>query len=120
MRVASGGTGAVLGAEHVGAGSPESLFIAAGAFERRAALVDAKRTRCRTSEIAGWAGVVVARRADTLTHTPLRLMTLPRLTAGPSSPRRWLGSGLRSGEMPTRCPWRHLAANWGHDAECVF
>jgi hypothetical protein len=61
------------------------MINAAGAFERRAALVAAKRTRCRTSEIAGWVGVVVARRADTLTRTPLRLNDQPRLTARFSS-----------------------------------
>ena len=77
--------------------------------------MDAKRTRCRTSEIAGWVGVVVARRDDTLTHTPLRLMNRPRLTAGFCL---WfsgwrVGSGRKSGDMPTRLPWRHLAAKGG-------
>ena len=97
-----------------------SIFIAAGAFERRAALVAAKRTRCRTSEIAGWVGVVVARRDNTLTHTPLRMTNPLRLTARFFSLGRWVGTGPRSGDMPTRFPCRHLAATRGHDAECVF
>ena len=97
-----------------------NLFNAAGAFERRAALVAAKRTRCRTSEIAGWAGVVVARRADTLTHTPLRMVNRSRLTARLFSSGWRAGTALRSGDMPTRLPWWDLAANRGHDAECVF
>jgi len=75
--------------------------------------VAAKRTRCRTSEIAGWAGVVVARRADTLTHTPLRLMNPPRLTARLFSSGWRAGTALRSGDMPPRLPWRHLAATGG-------
>ena len=56
---------------------------------------------------------MVARRADTLTHTPLPMTTPRRLIAGFSFSGRWVGFGLRSGDMPTRFPWRHLAANGG-------
>jgi len=55
----------------------------------------------------------VARRADTLTHTPLRLMNRLRLTARFFSSGWRAGNALRSGDMLTRFPWRHLAASGG-------